>query len=234
MSSVATSSALAVFIDDLQRNGVSELLADVPYDWFATTAVAPKKTTSPPPVVHLAQPKQAQKSAPKVTEKADNVADWLHLEATAGCLLLVAPDEGLSVSSSPMSRDEYELLCKIIRAAGVENTPLGWLRLQHEAADPTPLAPPVQQALNAAVVKAVQTAAPCGVILLGGAAVRSVFGRGVAMDEARTQALALPEGLAAFTVQATYHPAVLLQDPLLKRAAWQDWLSLACRLQAKA
>src|SRR5690606_22496234 len=122
----------------------------------------------------------------------------------------------------------------IIRAAGVENTPLGWLRLQHEAADPAPLAPPVQQALNAAVVKAVQTAAPCGVILLGGAAVRSVFGRGVAMDEARTQTLALPEELAAFTVQATYHPAVLLQDPLLKRAAWQDWLSLASRLQVTA
>lgn len=235
-AAVAMSASVAVFLDDLQRSGVTEMVADVPYDWFAepvkkqpaapAAQAAPAPAQKAAPVVRLSEVKPAASAQ----EKDVDIHDWLQLQAEAGSLLFVVPDEGLNANGQPLSQAENDLLCKIIRAAGLENTPIGWLRLQHDAADPAPLAPAVQQKLNAAVVQMMQKVSPCGVVLLGGTAVRSIFGRGVTMDEARTQALALPEQLESIAVQASYHPAALLQEPLLKRDVWQDWLSLVSKL----
>lgn len=230
----ALSAPVAVFLDDLRRSGVTDAMADVPYDWFAAAAapVVAAPASKPAEITPLRPVKAPEKAMQKAAEATVDVAAWLHLQAEPGCLLMIVPDEALSGGETPLSSGEHELLCKIIRAAGLENTPLGWLRLQHDAADPAPLAPAVQQQLNAAVVAAVQKATPCGVVLMGGAAVRSIFGRGVVMDEARTQALALPQGLENMPLQASYHPAAVLQEPLLKRDVWQDWLSLAAKLAA--
>lgn len=235
---VALSASVSVFLDDLRRSGVTDAMADVPYDWFAKVEPAPAAPAASqvaPKTAQITQLKPAAAPAKTAEKQADapvNVADWLALQAEAGSLLMVVPDEALSGGKAALSTYENELLCKIIRAAGLENIPLGWLCLQHDAADAAPLAPAVQQQLSAAVVAAVQKAAPCGVVLLGGAAVRSIFGRGVVMDEARKQALALPQGLENTPLQASYHPGALLQDPLLKRDVWQDWLSLAAKLTA--
>ncbi len=95
---------------------------------------------------------------------------------------------------------------------------------------------PAEQAVCAPFVeRAFALLKPKAVLLLGAAAARSVLGtdEGIMRLRGQWRDWRLPEGAVSAPVLPTLHPAFLLKQPMAKRQAWADMLSLAARLDAE-
>ena len=94
---------------------------------------------------------------------------------------------------------------------------------------------PQEQAVCAPFVeRAFAILRPKVVLLLGAAATKSVLqtDEGVMRMRGQWRDWRLAEGAVSAPVMPTLHPAYLLRQPLAKRQAWADILSLAARLDA--
>jgi DNA polymerase len=94
---------------------------------------------------------------------------------------------------------------------------------------------PQEQAVCAPFVeRAFAILRPKVVLLLGAAATKSVLqtDEGVMRMRGQWRDWRLAEGAVSAPVMPTLHPAYLLRQPLAKRHAWADILSLAARLDA--
>lgn len=92
---------------------------------------------------------------------------------------------------------------------------------------------PAEQAVCAPFVeRAFALLKPKAVLLLGGAASKSVLGvdEGITRLRGQWKEWRLAEGAVSAPVMPTLHPAFLLRTPLAKKAAWADLLDLAARL----
>lgn len=92
---------------------------------------------------------------------------------------------------------------------------------------------PAEQAVCAPFVeRAFALLKPRAVLLLGAAAARSVLAtdEGIMRLRGQWRDWRLPEGAVSAPVLPTLHPAFLLRQPMAKRQAWADILSLAARL----
>ena len=95
---------------------------------------------------------------------------------------------------------------------------------------------PAEQAVCAPFVeRAFILLKPKVVLLLGATAARSVLGtdEGIMRLRGQWRDWRLPEGAVSAPVLPTLHPAFLLKQPMAKRQAWADMLSLAARLDAE-
>lgn len=94
---------------------------------------------------------------------------------------------------------------------------------------------PQEQAVCAPFVeRAFAILQPKAVLLLGAAAAKSVLqtDEGIMRMRGQWREWRLAEGAVSAPVLPTLHPAFLLRQPLAKRQAWSDILSLAARLEA--
>ena len=94
---------------------------------------------------------------------------------------------------------------------------------------------PQEQAVCAPFVeRAFAILQPKAVLLLGAAAAKSVLqtDEGIMRMRGQWRDWRLAEGAVSAPVLPTLHPAFLLRQPLAKRQAWSDILSLAARLDA--
>lgn len=94
---------------------------------------------------------------------------------------------------------------------------------------------PAEQAVCAPFVdRAFALLKPKAVLLVGGAAAKSVLGvdEGIMRLRGHWKEWRLAEGAVSAPALPTLHPAFLLRQPLAKRQAWADLLSLAARLEA--
>ena len=94
---------------------------------------------------------------------------------------------------------------------------------------------PAEQAVCAPFVeRAFALLRPKAVLLVGAAASKSVLGvdEGIMRLRGNWKEWRLAEGAVAAPALPTLHPAFLLRQPLAKRQAWSDLLSLASRLEA--
>lgn len=92
---------------------------------------------------------------------------------------------------------------------------------------------PAEQAVCAPFVeRAFALLKPRAVLLLGAAAAKSVLAadEGIMRLRGHWREWRLPEGAVSAPVLPTLHPAFLLRQPMAKRQAWADMLSLAARL----
>ena len=95
---------------------------------------------------------------------------------------------------------------------------------------------PAEQAVCAPFVeRAFALLKPKAVLLLGAAAAKSVLAtdEGIMRVRGNWREWRLPEGAVSAPVMPTLHPAFLLRQPMAKRQAWADILSLAARLDAE-
>lgn len=96
---------------------------------------------------------------------------------------------------------------------------------------------PAEQAVCAPFVeRAFALLKPKAVLLVGAAASKSVLGvdEGIMRLRGQWKEWRLAEGAVSAPVMPTLHPAFLLRQPLAKRQAWADLLSLAARLEESA
>lgn len=94
---------------------------------------------------------------------------------------------------------------------------------------------PAEQAVCAPFVERTFTLLkPKAVLLVGGAAAKSVLGvdEGIMRLRGNWKEWRLAEGAVAAPALPTLHPAFLLRQPAAKRQAWADLLSLAARIEA--
>ncbi len=94
---------------------------------------------------------------------------------------------------------------------------------------------PAEQAVCAPFVeRAFALLKPKAVLLLGAAAAKSVLAtdEGIMRMRGQWKEWRLSEGAVSAPVLPTLHPAFLLRQPMAKRQAWADILSLAARLDA--
>lgn len=94
---------------------------------------------------------------------------------------------------------------------------------------------PAEQAVCAPFVeRAFALLKPKAVLLLGAAAAKSVLStdEGIMRMRGQWKEWRLSEGAVSAPVLPTLHPAFLLRQPMAKREAWSDILSLARRLDA--
>jgi len=94
---------------------------------------------------------------------------------------------------------------------------------------------PAEQAVCAPFVeRAFALLKPKAVLLLGAVAAKSVLAtdEGIMRLRGQWREWRLAEGAVSAPVLATLHPAFLLRQPMAKRQAWADILSLAARLDA--
>ncbi len=94
---------------------------------------------------------------------------------------------------------------------------------------------PAEQAVCAPFVeRAFALLKPRAVLLVGAAASKSVLGvdEGIMRLRGNWKEWRLAEGAVSAPALPTLHPAFLLRQPLAKRQAWADLLSLAARLEA--
>lgn len=96
---------------------------------------------------------------------------------------------------------------------------------------------PAEQAVCAPFLeRAFALLKPKAVLLLGGAASKSVLGadEGIMKLRGQWKEWRLAEGGVAAPALPTLHPAFLLRTPMAKKAVWADLLSLAARLDEPA
>lgn len=96
---------------------------------------------------------------------------------------------------------------------------------------------PAEQAVCAPFLeRAFALLKPRAVLLLGGAASKSVLGtdEGIMKLRGQWKEWRLAEGAVAAPALPTLHPAFLLRTPMAKKAVWGDLLSLAARLDEPA
>jgi len=95
---------------------------------------------------------------------------------------------------------------------------------------------PAEQAVCAPFVeRAFALLKPRAVLLLGAAAAKSVLAtdEGIMRLRGQWREWRLPEGAVSAPVLPTLHPAFLLKQPVAKRQAWADMLSLVGRLDSE-
>lgn len=253
-----TNQHIAVFLDDLQRSGVTEFTAQDPFDWFAsrfkrelpileTSPAAQAQSLSQQSAQQVSvSSEQAQKVAEVVAQTAKarqasspakaehknktqpfDPATCLQLENTQAPLLIVAVSDDAR-GQRKFSPATAQLWQKIQQAVGFEDLTPSWLTVKGRAADVRKLQADDLESLHTHATKLIlESQAKC-VVLLGQMAIRTVFGQ-VGLYQARKEALPLPNTLKDIYIQASYHPATLLKEPILKAQAWQDWLSIEAK-----
>ena len=97
-----------------------------------------------------------------------------------------------------------------------------------------PPAPAEQGACAPFVERAFALLNPRAVLLLGGAAAKSVLGTDESIMRLRGhwKEWRLAEGNLSAPVLPTFHPVFLMHTPMAKKAAWADMLAVATRLEA--
>lgn len=146
-----------------------------------------------------------------------------------------APGAEEDQSGHPLVGKAGKLLDRMLAEAGLE----GRVFITHTVfwrppGNRTPT--PAEQAVCAPFVeRAFALLKPKVVLLLGAAAARSVLAtdEGIMRLRGQWREWRLPEGAISAPVLPTLHPAFLLRQPIAKRQAWADMLSLAARLDAE-
>jgi len=240
--------------------GVDACFEDAPQD--RTIVVAPalkavtKATASVAPVVDMgdatAEARRLANGADTMEALAEAAAAFKGCELVGmgarGCVfargdphapILVigeAPGAEEDAAGQPFAGQAGKLLDRMLAAAGLtEKVFLTNTVFWRPPGNRTPT--PQEQAVCAPFIeRALFLMKPKAVLLLGGAAARSVLRteENIMKVRGHWHDWRLPEGDVSVPVIATLHPGFLLKQPQAKRQAWADVLELASRLDADA
>lgn len=239
--------AVALVLDDLARAGVTDLVGETPrtagplanpfHGADAPQRAAPQAPAAtrddkpvPAPRPQQGKPAITPAAAPVAAVQVD-VAACLQWLPAAGAKLVVITHFGClpgTAPALPLSTEEGVLFSAMLKAIGFDMACVSWLVLTGPLAALGAQPPGVGKAIETLLAA---NAATTPVLAIGQQALSAAFGRQSSLHmvrEAGAETLNTPTTAPA---GATYHPQVLLEQPLLKRQAWADLLSFQQRLR---
>jgi DNA polymerase len=244
--------AVQALLDWYAAMGVDEAIGEHPVDCFAAPAprpVAPPRTTP--------RPRQAATGDVRTTSLAEALT-LAELEALAGafegcalkrtakslCFARGRDDARLMLIGEAPGRDEDlrgkpfvgragQLLDRMLAAIGLteEHVYITNTVYWRPPGNRTPT-PAEVEACAPFLARQIALLSPEVIVLLGGAATKTILGITEGVMRLRGKWLSYPSAGRDIATLATLHPAYLLRNPEDKRLAWRDLLAVKERLEA--
>ena len=236
--------------------GVDEVIGDVPLDCFATTAapspparerkaIAPR--VPPRPVLETANARGLAREATSLAELEALVAqfDGCPLKRTAKSLCFArgsaearvmligeAPGRDEDLQGKPFVGRAGQLLDRMLAGIGLDESHVYITNTVYwrPPGNRTPT-PQEVEACAPFLARQIELLAPAVLVLLGGAAAKSILDVSEGIMRLRGKWLTYRSASGEIPVLATLHPAYLLRKPEDKRLAWRDLLALKTFLE---
>ncbi len=253
--------AAADLIAWYEAMGADEAIGDSPVDRFAAPETRPQspETRSKPAAIRSASPAQraAQATSAAIPASLEAAATLAELEALLaqfeGCalkrtakslcfargsasarIMLIgeAPGRDEDIQGKPFVGRAGQLLDRMLAAIGlaeehiyITNT-IYWRPPGNRTPTPQEI-----EACAPFLSRQIELLAPDVMVLLGGAAAKSILGVSEGIMRLRGKWKLYKSGGRDIPTLATLHPAYLLRNPEAKRYAWRDLLMLKTRLE---
>ena len=261
MRSVADEKAARALLDWYQAMGVDEAVGEVTFDSFAAAQLKPaprraaevKMAASPPRVApRAARPTSTRGIGAEIstlTELEALVAGFegcsLRRTAKSLCfargsasarIMLIgeAPGRDEDLQGKPFVGRAGQLLDHMLAAIGltenhvyITNT-VYWRPPGNRTPTPEEI-----EACAPFLARQIELLSPSVLVLLGGAAAKTILGVSEGIMRLRGKWLNYPSAGRDLPALATLHPAYLLRNPAAKRYAWRDLLLLQAALAAE-
>ncbi|MGE0628593.1 MAG: uracil-DNA glycosylase [Hyphomicrobiaceae bacterium] len=213
----------------------------------STPAPSQRQFASPAPDQSVAEARKAARAAPtlEALEQELRRFDGCALKATAknlcfyrgaakSRLMLIgeAPGRDEDIEGRPFVGRAGQLLDKMLAATGLKESDVHITNIVYwrPPGNRTPSLLEVQ-ACRPFVERQIELVEPDIILLLGGAAAKSLLGVEEGIMRLRGKWREMEFGERKIRVMATLHPAYLLRTPVQKRLAWRDMLAVAAALE---
>jgi DNA polymerase len=251
MTPAADEKAARALLDWYRAMGVDEAIGEEPVDCFAAPKPAPrpapekKSAVSQPVVPKAALAQSARNLGAEVStllELQDLVArfDGCSLKRTAKSLCFArgsdqarimligeAPGRDEDLQGKPFVGRAGQLLDRMLAAIGLteEHVYITNTVYWRPPGNRTPT-PEEIEACAPFLARQIELLSPSVLVLLGGAAAKTILGTGEGIMRLRGKWLSYACAGRDLPTLATLHPAYLLREPENKRLAWRDLLTL--------
>jgi DNA polymerase len=232
--------------------GADEAIGEQPVDCFAALATrpaAPPRTTPRPLPAAMGDVRIASLAEALTLAELEALAgafDGCALKRTAKslCFARGRDDARLMLIGEAPGRDEDlrgkpfvgragQLLDRMLAAIGLaeEHVYITNTVYWRPPGNRTPT-PEEVEACAPFLRRQIELLAPQVIVLLGGAAAKSILGTTEGIMRLRGKWLSYACGAMSIPAMATLHPAYLLRNPEAKRYAWRDLLAVKARLES--
>ena len=261
MRSAADEKAALALLDWYRAMGVDEAVGEVPFDSFAAPQPKPAPRRAPEVKMAAGPPRAAPRAARPISTRGigAEISTLTELEALVagfeGCslrrtakslcfargsasarIMLIgeAPGRDEDLQGKPFVGRAGQLLDRMLAAIGlaedhvyITNT-VYWRPPGNRTPTPEEI-----EACAPFLARQIELLSPSVLVLLGGAAAKTILGVSEGIMRLRGKWLTYPSAGRDLPALATLHPAYLLRNPAAKRYAWRDLLLLQAALAAE-
>ncbi len=226
----------------LKNAGVTDVAADTSFNWMTTPAkltpqpIQKQKTFSSPTTSSTIQLGKKLTPKPASIKKSNINTDVKTPSAKQAVWLTGTPESLLIITGAtfpkkddtpPFTENEITLLTNMLTAINIDISKTGFLACAVADEFDTPYPNEFKQQLIPVVQKLLKETSPPAILALGQVAAWMISGKKQnllnSQEEAAAGSFIENKNIAA---SVTYHPRTLLKQPLLKKQAWQDLLTL--------
>jgi uracil-DNA glycosylase len=253
--------AARALLDWYLAMGVDEAVGDEPFDSFAAPQAKPAPRRAPEVKMAASPPRAAPRAARPISTRSigAEIATLEELEALVagfeGCslrrtakslcfargsasarIMLIgeAPGRDEDLQGKPFVGRAGQLLDRMLAAIGlaedhvyITNT-VYWRPPGNRTPTPEEI-----EACAPFLARQIELLSPSVLVLLGGAAAKTILGVSEGIMRLRGKWLTYPSAGRDLPALATLHPAYLLRNPAAKRYAWRDLLLLKAALDSE-
>jgi DNA polymerase len=261
MMPAADEKAARAILDWYQAMGVDEAVGEEPFDSFAASQPKPALRQAPEVKMAASLPRVAPRAARPTSTRGigAEVSTLMELEAlvasfegcslrrtakslcfargsaSAGVMLIgEAPGRDEDLRGKPFVGRAGQLLDRMLAAIGlsedhvyITNT-VYWRPPGNRTPTPEEI-----EACAPFLARQIELLSPRVLVLLGGAAAKTILGMSEGIMRLRGKWLTYPSIGRDLPALATLHPAYLLRNPAAKRYAWRDLLLLKAALDSE-
>jgi DNA polymerase len=261
MMPAADEKAARALLDWYQAMGVDEAVGEEPFDSFAASQPKPAPRQAPEVKMAASPPRAAPRAARPTSTRGigAEVSTLMELEAlvasfegcslrrtakslcfargstSAGVMLIgEAPGRDEDLQGKPFVGRAGQLLDRMLAAIGlsedhvyITNT-VYWRPPGNRTPTPEEI-----EACAPFLARQIELLSPRVLVLLGGAAAKTILGVSEGIMRLRGKWLTYPSAGRDLPALATLHPAYLLRNPAAKRYAWRDLLLLKAALDSE-
>ncbi|HSA67275.1 MAG TPA: uracil-DNA glycosylase [Methyloceanibacter sp.] len=253
--------AARAILDWYQTMGVDEAVGEEPFDSFAASQPKPAPRQAPEVKMAASPPRAAPRAARSTSTRGigAEISTLAELEALVasfeGCslrrtakslcfargsdqarIMLIgeAPGRDEDLQGKPFVGRAGQLLDRMLAAIGlsedhvyITNT-VYWRPPGNRTPTPEEI-----EACAPFLARQIELVSPRVLVLLGGAAAKTILGVSEGIMRLRGKWLSYPSAGRDLPALATLHPAYLLRNPAAKRYAWRDLLMLQAALSTE-
>jgi len=258
MRAAADEKAALALLDWYRAMGVDEAVGEVPFDSFAASQAKPAPRRAPEVKMAASPPRAAPRAARPISTRGigAEISTLTELEALVagfeGCslrrtakslcfargsasarIMLIgeAPGRDEDLQGKPFVGRAGQLLDRMLAAIGLaeEHVYITNTVYWRPPGNRTPT-PEEIEACAPFLARQIELLSPSVLVLLGGAAAKTILGVSEGIMRLRGKWLTYPSAGRDLPALATLHPAYLLRNPAAKRYAWRDLLLLKAAL----